>query len=116
MAWLHKDAHLSVLHPLPRVNEIDILVDEDEKRACYFRQARNGKYIRMALILNLLGLHCFKNDNINNDEISELIIDKYHCDNPRCITSIEQGLKHIFKLTDKDSNTYRCLYCDTKNK
>ena len=44
---------LSILHPLPRVNEISTLVDED-KRACYFRQAKNGKYIRMALILKLL--------------------------------------------------------------
>ncbi len=46
-------ADLSILHPLPRVNEISTAVDEDE-RACYFRQARNGKYIRMALILKLL--------------------------------------------------------------
>ena len=44
---------LSILHPLPRVNEISTLVDSDP-RACYFRQAKNGKYIRMALILNLL--------------------------------------------------------------
>ncbi len=44
---------LSILHPLPRVNEIDVSVDDDP-RACYFRQALNGKYIRMALILKLL--------------------------------------------------------------
>lgn len=42
-----------VLHPLPRVNEISVAVDEDP-RAAYFRQALNGKYIRMALILKLL--------------------------------------------------------------
>ena len=46
---------LSVMHPLPRVNEISTAVDADP-RACYFRQALNGKYIRMALILALLGL------------------------------------------------------------
>ena len=46
---------LSVLHPLPRVNEISVEVDDDP-RACYFRQALNGKYIRMALIMHLLGL------------------------------------------------------------
>lgn len=45
---------LSVMHPLPRVNEIATEVDEDP-RACYFRQALNGKYIRMALIMTLLG-------------------------------------------------------------
>lgn len=44
---------LSIMHPLPRVNEISVEVDKDP-RACYFRQALNGKYIRMALILKLL--------------------------------------------------------------
>ncbi len=44
-----------VLHPLPRVNEISVEVDEDE-RAAYFRQAQYGVYVRMALILTLLGL------------------------------------------------------------
>lgn len=42
-----------VLHPLPRVNEITTAVDDD-KRACYFKQAKYGKYIRMALIMKLL--------------------------------------------------------------
>ena len=46
-------ADLTVLHPLPRVNEIAVTVDDDP-RACYFRQALNGKFIRMALILKLL--------------------------------------------------------------
>lgn len=46
---------LSILHPLPRVNEIYVEVDDDP-RACYFRQALNGKYVRMALIMDLLGL------------------------------------------------------------
>ncbi len=44
---------LSILHPLPRVNEISIAVDKDP-RACYFKQVLNGKYMRMALILKLL--------------------------------------------------------------
>ncbi len=47
--------NLSILHPLPRVNEIAVEVDDDP-RACYFRQALNGKYVRMALIMTLLGL------------------------------------------------------------
>lgn len=46
---------MSILHPLPRVNEIAVEVDDDP-RACYFRQALNGKYVRMALIMTLLGL------------------------------------------------------------
>ncbi len=44
---------LSILHPLPRVNEISVAIDKD-KRACYFKQVLNGKYMRMALILKLL--------------------------------------------------------------
>ncbi len=44
---------LAILHPLPRVNEISVAVDDD-KRACYFKQVLNGKYMRMALILKLL--------------------------------------------------------------
>ena len=44
---------LIIMHPLPRVNEISVAVDEDS-RACYFKQALNGKYMRMALILKLL--------------------------------------------------------------
>lgn len=46
-------ADLSILHPLPRVNEISVAIDSDP-RACYFKQVLNGKYIRMALILMLL--------------------------------------------------------------
>ena len=48
-------ASLSILHPLPRVNEISVAIDDDP-RACYFKQALNGKYMRMALILKLLGV------------------------------------------------------------
>ena len=46
---------LRILHPLPRVNEISVTVD-NEPRACYFKQVQYGKYIRMALILKLLGM------------------------------------------------------------
>ena len=46
---------LCIMHPLPRVNEISVDVDDD-KRACYFKQAKYGKFIRMALILKLLNL------------------------------------------------------------
>ena len=44
---------LCIMHPLPRVNEISVAVDDDP-RACYFKQVLNGKYMRMALILKLL--------------------------------------------------------------
>ena len=45
-----------VLHPLPRVNEISVEVDDD-KRAAYFQQVQYGVYVRMALIMTLLGLN-----------------------------------------------------------
>ena len=45
----------------------------------------------------------------------ETVTNEMFCKNPRCITSVEQDIKHIFKLTDKATNTYRCIYCDTKN-
>lgn len=51
---------LCIMHPLPRVNEISTKVDED-KRACYFKQARYGKYVRMALIMTLLGVNADEN-------------------------------------------------------
>lgn len=51
----HAKKNLRILHPLPRVNEISVEVDDDE-RAAYFRQALNGKFVRMALIMKLLGI------------------------------------------------------------
>lgn len=51
---------LCIMHPLPRVNEIDTKVDDDP-RACYFKQALYGKYVRMALIMTLLGVSADEN-------------------------------------------------------
>ena len=47
---------LCIMHPLPRVNEISVSIDSDP-RACYFKQVLYGKYMRMALIMKLLGIH-----------------------------------------------------------
>ncbi len=44
----------------------------------------------------------------------ETLTNVIKCKNPRCITSVEQELDHIFKLTDRDNKVYRCLYCETK--
>ena len=52
---VHAKGDLSILHPLPRVNEISVAVDQDP-RATYWKQVKNGKFIRMALILKLLGI------------------------------------------------------------
>ncbi len=44
------------------------------------------------------------------------IVNIVPCKNPRCITSTEQELPHIFRLTDKENRTYRCIYCESKAK
>ena len=44
-----------------------------------------------------------------------ITVNVIHCKNPRCITSIEQELPHIFYLDDKDHEVYRCRYCDEKH-
>ena len=102
---------LCIMHPLPRVNEISVKVDEDS-RACYFKQAEYGKFIRMALILKLLSEK--KTEDSEKTNSRETIINKMICKNPRCITSVEQELDQIFILTDKENGIYRCKYCDTK--
>ncbi|MBR6812045.1 MAG: aspartate carbamoyltransferase [Oscillospiraceae bacterium] len=104
-------ADMYVLHPLPRVNEISVEVDKDP-RACYFKQVENGKYMRMALILKLLA----EKDapEIEREELVDNALLK--CSNPRCISAVEQELKHQFKCTDKEKGVYRCIYCDAKAK
>ncbi len=47
-------------------------------------------------------------------EMPETLVDVIKCKNPRCITTTEQEIKHIFKLTDRESGIYRCIYCETK--
>ena len=99
---------LCIMHPLPRVNEISVKVDDDP-RACYFEQAKNGRYIRMALILKLLA-EKDKPDTVRPGEINE----EYTCLNPRCITSTEQELPQMSRCVDEEHGVYRCAYCDQK--
>ena len=47
-------------------------------------------------------------------ELPEMLTDVLTCKNPRCITSTEQELKHIFRLMDRENKVYRCIYCETK--
>ena len=44
----------------------------------------------------------------------ETLVNVIRCKNPRCITSTEQELDHVFKLTDREHKVYRCIYCETK--
>ncbi len=46
--------------------------------------------------------------------LPETVKDVIKCKNPRCITSVEQGIEHVFKLVDKENRIYRCIYCEAK--
>ena len=91
---------LSIMHPLPRVNEIDVDVDDDP-RAHYFDQAKYGRYIRMALILMLL-----KTKGIEDSRLKGIEKPASVCKNPHCITRTERGIKRLFDEYNK------CIYCD----
>lgn len=118
--------NMRVLHPLPRVNEISVAVDKDH-RAAYFRQALNGKYMRMALIMMLLdeaertgygmGAHM---DSAQAKPASQVlgidpgeIVTGLRCQNAKCISAKEQELPHLFRHHPADQ-ALRCIYCDSK--
>ena len=84
---------------------------DDDPRAAYFRQALNGKFMRMALILKLLE----EAEDPRKDSIdtSELCYDRV-CNNPKCISAVEQELPHISRITDKAADIHRCIYCEQK--
>ncbi len=90
---------LSILHPLPRVNEIDVDVDDDP-RADYFDQAMYGRYIRMALILMLLKTKGVSDKRLHGTPDKTLV-----CTNPHCISRNERGVKLLF-------DEGKCIYCD----
>ena len=104
----HAKADMAVLHPLPRVNEISVKVDDDP-RAAYFRQTLNGKYMRMALILKLLD-EAKKNPVREAIDTDGWVYDKV-CKNPKCICQTEQELPMAAELTE---GNYRCVYCEQK--
>lgn len=105
-------ADLIVLHPLPRVNEISVKVDDDP-RACYFKQVLNGKLMRMALILKLLK-DAKKNPKRESVDIRGCLIGKLKCKNVRCVTQTEQELDQVFRVIDEKEGIARCLYCEEK--
>lgn len=49
-------------------------------------------------------------------ELPETLTDVIKCKNPRCITSVEQEITHVFKLADREKKIYRCAYCDVEHK
>ena len=51
-----------------------------------------------------------------NIEMPAQLVNVIKCKNPRCITTTEQELSHVFRLTDRETRTYRCIYCESKAK
>ncbi len=100
-------ADMSILHPLPRVNEISVAVDEDS-RACYFKQVMNGKLMRMALILHLLSKA--DGEKLTAENEKEGLV----CTNERCVTASEQEARQLFKKAE--NGIWRCQYCEAEIK
>lgn len=93
-----------VLHPLPRVDEIAISVDDDP-RAMYFKQAKYGMYVRMALILTML------QEKQPTQLLRGTCPPDVFCQNPRCITRTEQYLPASFVRT---GDKLICEYCEKR--
>ena len=78
------------------------------------------------LDLNILGyvdagitINIIKNGVITEKQhpkLPTILTNVIKCKNPRCITTVEQEINHIFKLTDKENKIYRCIYCESKAK
>lgn len=95
-----------VMHPLPRVDEITVEVDDDS-RAMYFDQAKYGVYVRMALILTIL------EEAKSSETLTGRVYGNVHCDNPKCITNHEEYLPKSFRSCG-DETLLVCEYCDER--
>ena len=95
--------------------------------ACSHEEFSAGTRTEKEYVSEWMGLKYTLNDNMKMASDSELIEKKrpelperltnvIFCKNPRCITTTEQELPHIFKLTDRENRVYRCLYCETQAK
>ena len=97
--------HMAVLHPLPRVGEISAAVDGDP-RAAYFRQARCGRFVRMALIHTLLSGALGPAPARDLREHPGRV-----CPNPVCITHAEREPRRLFL---EEGGACRCAYCEAE--
>ena len=97
---------LIVMHPLPRVDEITVDVDDDP-RAMYFTQAKYGVFVRMALIMTIL------QEKKPSETLKGKVYPAVKCDNPRCITNHEEYLPKSFRSKGGES-LLECEYCDER--
>ncbi len=127
-----------VLDHIPAGKAMDIYkrlkLDKLDCQVAMIMHARSSKMgqkdiIKVEAPLDLLNLdalgfidHTITVNIIRDDKIAEKrklnlpqkLINVIHCKNPRCITSVEQGLDHIFYLADEENEIYRCQYCEEK--
>jgi aspartate carbamoyltransferase catalytic subunit len=104
----------SVMHPLPRVNELGYDLDEDP-RGVYFKQAAYGVPIRMALISKVLGIAPFISADAAPESVLYTREDGISCANPRCITHHPNERLHLrkkFWLVKTHPASLRCVYCE----
>jgi len=85
--------------------KIDSLIDVDFDVLGYVDSGITVNIIKDGKLMEKLSL-----------QLPERITNVIKCKNPRCITSVEQELPHIFKLTDRENGVYRCIYCEAKAK
>ena len=95
-----------VMHPLPRVDEITVEVDDDT-RAMYFKQAKYGMYVRMALIMTIL------KEKKQSETLKGKVFSGVKCSNPKCITNHEEYLPKSFRSSG-DETLLECEYCDER--
>jgi aspartate carbamoyltransferase catalytic subunit len=106
-----------ILHPLPRVSELDYELDHDP-RGVYFKQAGYGVPVRMALLAKVLGIVPFNTHRLNEKIRPEVYVHEGSqtlCANAKCITHsrAEKNLPQKFAIIERQPIMLRCLYCET---
>jgi aspartate carbamoyltransferase catalytic subunit len=95
-----------IMHPLPRVNELAYELDDDP-RARYFEQSRNGLFVRMALIMALTERAGLKLNPVEREKVCL----KVRCANPKCVTNMEPYLSSAYERLSPGEGKLFCLYC-----
>jgi len=85
--------------------KIDELIELDYEMLGYIDSNITVNFVKDAKLL--------KKEHL---DLPDTLTDIIQCKNPRCITSVEQEIQHVFKLVDKETKTYRCAYCDVEHK
>jgi len=112
------------IYELLKLNELEcqvaLITNAKSKKTKIKDLIKIGKLIdidfdKLAFIDPNVTVNIVKNNKIIEKrklELPEKLVNVTKCKNPRCITSIERDLDQIFKLTDKEKQTYRCIYCE----